>query len=232
MKNEPVAHATNGEPHLLRPWLTLDRWTCSEAMWLLAGHEPDGSEYGLVINYDGFTHDDFKQGYGCFLDGSPTYDDHPCREQSIDDTMVMIRIMRNIDRGECRSPAEWLVYAKRNGFTPHWLTWACEQGLIEADLGLICPVNSAKAVTDLNVTADDDKPDVPPPDALVNDVVMWAVRNIYSDPFKLPNPKRGPGAPKAIRGFLKEHMPTFKGDVSKALGRLKEAGKVDYTEKG
>jgi hypothetical protein len=231
-EKNPETRAETAEPHLLRPWLTLDRWTRDEAMLLLSGSEPDGTTVGYVPNYGGFTYDDFTKGYGCFLDGSPTYDDHPRREQSIEDFAKVLLIMRNIDADERRSPAEWLAYAKRNGFVPHWLKWAQEQGLIEADLVSICPVNSAKAVTDLNVTDDDDKPDVPPPDALAQDVVLWAVKRIYPDPHKLPNPKRGPGAPKAIREFLKKHMPTFKRDVSSALARLKEAGKVDYTEKG
>jgi len=200
------------EPYLLKPWLTLDLWTCEQAIALLSGSEPD-AEHGGVIDFPEYDfHEHFAEGIPCFLDGLG-YDDHPRREQSIDDTMTLIRIMRNIDRDECRSPAEWLAYAERNGFEPYWLAWAREHGYLTASSN---PAKLATLAGSGSTAADNTR----------EGAVMRAILELKYDPQNFPRGKRG------VRGARAEVIDKAGGDArknNKALDRMIEKGVVVLT---
>ncbi len=58
--------------HALERWTDCDAWTLREALLLLAGLEPDGTQWGAA---DGMP-DAFPAGRLMFLDGKPE-DGHP-----------------------------------------------------------------------------------------------------------------------------------------------------------
>ncbi|MFL9996123.1 hypothetical protein PQR34_30000 [Paraburkholderia sediminicola] len=189
------------EPHLLKRWLLLDCWTCEQAKLLLSGSEPHGTLHGIVPNYDGFTRADHAEGYACFLDGRAD-DDHPRREQSIEDLMAVLLFTENIDADERRSPAEWLELAKRNGFTPHWLPWAHKNGLIEPDPNQVRsePASSNAAMT-------------------IEEKVMHAIRELGIDPLRFPSGRRGT---RGARADVIKKAGLDKVSGNKAFDRLRD----------
>lgn len=115
------------DPVLIPGWMKRDTWSREEAVLLLAGYNPNTTQWSKN-----------STGFGQYAAGNVGYVDglsdsmikaanvswrHPRWEEAFAQFLDLADYARGSPLEERRSPKEWIAWAASKNFTPYWLPW-------------------------------------------------------------------------------------------------------------
>lgn len=112
-------------PVLMRGWMKRDVWTRREALLLLSGYDPQGTDWGghtVVASHE----PGYRMGY---LDGSMEHQlrfhgvQHPRYQVNLEHLLALSEYAAGTSIDEKRSPSIWIAWAAGKDFSPYWLAW-------------------------------------------------------------------------------------------------------------
>lgn len=112
------------EPVLIVGWLKRDTWSRREALLLLAGYDPNTTQWIEVSDGLG----QFPAGNIGYLDGitqsamwsANVYWQHPRNDESYEQLLTLANYARGGSLDERKAPQGWIAWATSKGFVPYW----------------------------------------------------------------------------------------------------------------
>lgn len=113
------------DPIQMKGWMKRDLWTRREALLLLSGYDPNGTDWGghtLVACHEPGP----RVGY---LDGTTDRllhhrsARHPRHQVNFEHILTLSEYAAGCAIDETKPPAAWIEWAAGKDFIPHWLSW-------------------------------------------------------------------------------------------------------------
>lgn len=126
-------------PYLLPGWTKRDTWSRREALMLLAGYDPDATQW--TEDSDGFGQ--FSAGNVGYLDGmsesmirhANVYWRHPRSDEALKHLWTLSDYAKGGALEERKAPNEWIAWADSKGFIPYWFPLAGQANPTTAEPG-------------------------------------------------------------------------------------------------
>ena len=191
-------------------YLSLENWTCDEAMHLIAGVLPE-TPYGAIMGW--FT-----------IEGGVLHNDHGERDQRFEKIRLNEKLWRsNPNHLEQSDPYTFLAWAQEKGIEIYWLEMAREHGYLNQrpDTETIEPIEPIEPIITKPIQRSKAQ----------DDAILNEIRNQKFSPLALPINLLGKaGVKSSVRSALLKSSPDlfFKRSTifDKAWERLRKNGAI------